>query len=217
MNLIISDFDGTLFDKNYKENIKAIKKIKNTDLVVATGRNYDSLKKDLKIDCKYYICNDGGYILDENKNIIYKNYFNQKSIKKIYKEVKNLNYNDYFFDYIDTFSNKLLHNVNKLSIKIRDNKAKNDMNYILSNIKDAYGYLSENWINILPIFSTKEKAINYILNNNCYDKIYVVGNECNDYKMIKKYNGFLITNTPKNGYNCVNNFLEVINKLKKEK
>ena len=28
MNLIITDFDGTLFDKNYKKNIEAIKKIK---------------------------------------------------------------------------------------------------------------------------------------------------------------------------------------------
>lgn len=213
MNLIISDFDGTLFDKNYKENIKAIEKQKNTDLIIATGRNYKSLKKDLKIKCKYYICNDGSYILDEKEKIIHKNFFNKQSIEIIYERIKKLNYNDYFFDYIDTFDTKLLANVNKLSIKIRDNNAASDMNYILNNIDDAYGYLSENWINILPILSKKENAIEHILNNNSYDNVYVIGNESNDYAMIKKYNGFLITEKKVDDYNCIKNFLELTNKL----
>ena len=213
MNLIISDFDGTLFDKNYKKNIEAIKKNKNIDLIIATGRNYKSLKKDLKIRCQYYICNDGGYILNKNEKIIYKNFFNQKSIEIIYKRLKELNYDDYFFDYIDTFDKEILTNVNKLSIKIRDNNAASDMDYILNNIDDAYGYLSENWINILPILSKKVNAIEHILNNNSYDKVYVIGNESNDYDMIKKYNGFLITEKKVDGYNCIKNFLEITNKL----
>ena len=213
MNLIISDFDGTLFDSNYKKNIEAIEKNKNIDLIIATGRNYKSLKKDLKIRCKYYICNDGGYILNKDEKIIYKNFFNQESIEIIYKRLKELNYNDYFFDYIDSFDKKILNNINKLSIKIRDKNAEEDMNYILNNISDAYGYLSENWINILPILSKKETAIEYILNKNNYEKIYVIGNECNDYVMLERYSGFLITDKKIAGYNCINNFLEIIDKL----
>ena len=112
MNLIISDFDGTLFDSNYKKNIEAIEKNKNIDLIIATGRNYKSLKKDLKIRCKYYICNDGGNILNKDDKIIYKNFFNQESIEIIYKRLKELNYNDYFFDYIDSFDKKILNNIN---------------------------------------------------------------------------------------------------------
>ena len=87
------------------------------------------------------------------------------------------------------------------------------MNYILNNISDAYGYLSENWINILPILSKKETAIEYILNKNNYEKIYVIGNEYNDYAMIERYSGFLITDKKIAGYNCINNFLEIIDKL----
>lgn len=213
MNLIITDFDGTLFDKNYKKNIEAIKKIKNTDIIIATGRNYESLKKDLQIKCKYYICNDGGYILDEKENIIYKNYFNEENIKRIYRRLKKLNYDNYFFDYINTLDKKIENNINKLSLKIRDNNAINDMKYLLNGINDVYGYLSENWINILPISSKKENAIDYILKNNNYDKVWVIGNEINDYKMIKKYNGFLITDIETGDYNCTKNFLETIDKL----
>jgi hydroxymethylpyrimidine pyrophosphatase-like HAD family hydrolase len=51
MNLIITDFDGTFFDDNYLKNIEFIKNLKdNYDFVIATGRNFKSLKKDLKIE-----------------------------------------------------------------------------------------------------------------------------------------------------------------------
>ena len=85
MNLIITDFDGTFYDDNYQKNIDFIKSLKDTyDFVIATGRNFKSLKEDLKIECKYYICNDGGYILDNNENILYKNYIDEEIIKLIF-------------------------------------------------------------------------------------------------------------------------------------
>ena len=54
MKLIITDFDGTLYDDNYFENIKFLECIKKDyDIVIATGRNYNSLKKNLKI-CTFF-------------------------------------------------------------------------------------------------------------------------------------------------------------------
>ena len=210
MNLIVSDFDGTFYDDNYLKNIEFIESIKdNYDFAIATGRNYNLLKKDLKTVCKYYICNDGGYILDENENIIYSNYINDKTIKIIYDRMKEMNYSDYFFDYIDHYDTNVKPNINKVSIKIRDNNSFNDMNIILSGLEGVYGYLSDNWMNILNMDSKKEKAIDKIIGN--YDKVYVIGNEINDYGMIEKYNGYLITPN-KNFSKTLNNFIE----LKKE-
>lgn len=213
MNLIITDFDGTFFDDNYLKNINFIESIKdNYDFVIATGRNFKSLKEDLKVECKYYICNDGGYILDSNEKLIYNNYISDDSIKIVYNRMKELNYEDYFFDYINYFDTKINKNINKLSIKIRDNNAFNDMNYMLKNLDDVYGYLSNNWINILSTKSKKEIAIGKILELNNYEKIYVIGNEINDYGMLKKYSGYLISKEKIEGYKIIGNFLE----LKKE-
>lgn len=214
MNLIISDFDGTFYDGNYNENIKFIEEIKkNYDFIIATGRNFKSLKEDLKIKCPYYICNDGGYILDNNEKLIYKNYINNNSIKIIYKRMKKLGYNEYFFDYIDHFDKKLKNKINKLSIRIKDDKALLDIEYLLKDISDVYAYISTNWINVLSIDSSKEKAIETLLKLTNYDKIYVIGNEINDFEMLKKYNGYLISKEKIKDFNTIDNFLELKKKL----
>ena len=83
MKALFSDFDGTFYDDNYIENIKFVENL-GIDFIIATGRHYFSLKNDLKVDCKYYICNDGAYILDSNKNCIYKNSINNYVILLFY-------------------------------------------------------------------------------------------------------------------------------------
>ena len=214
MNLIISDFDGTFYDENYDKNIEFIKSIEdNYDFVIATGRNFKSLKGDLKFKCPYYICNDGGYILNNNEEMIYKNYINDESIKLIYDRMKKLGYNEYFFDYIDHFDTKLASKINKLSIRIKNNNASSDIKFLLEHINDVYAYISTNWINILSIDSTKEKAIETLLSLTNYEKIYVIGNEINDFEMLKKYNGYLISKEKNETFETINNFLELKKKL----
>lgn len=214
MNLIISDFDGTFYDENYNRNIEFIKSIEdNYDFVIATGRNFKSLKGDLKLKCPYYICNDGGYILDSNEKIIYKNYINDESIKIIYERMKKLGYDEYFFDYIDHFDTKLDGKINKLSIRIKDDKASLNIEYLLKDINDVYAYISTNWINVLSIHSTKDIAIEKLLSLTNYNKIYVIGNEINDFKMLKKYNGYLISKEKNKQFDTIDNFLDLKKKL----
>ena len=216
MNLLVSDFDGTFFDNNYKNNIKFIKKTHNIDFVIATGRNFSSLKQDLKIKCKYYICNDGGYVLDSNYNLLYKNTINPKTIKIIYDRIKKLEYDEYFFDNIKCISKNILNNVNKVSIKIKGNIPNNDIKYLIDGLTDVYAYVSTNWININSIESKKSKAIDFILNLNKYDKIYVIGNDINDVDMIKKYNGYFIDKKENSKFNILNSFLELESKIKND-
>lgn len=216
MNLLVSDFDGTFFDDNYEKNIQFIKECKNLDFIIATGRNILSLKNDLKIKCKYYICNDGGYIMDNNYNVIYKNNISDITVKIIQSRIKELGYTEYYFDNIEKVNNDIIGNINKISIRIKDNNTNNDIDYLLGDLSDVYAYISTNWINIININSKKSKAIDYLLRFNNYDNIYVVGNEINDIDMLKKYNGYLISDNEKNDFKTINNFLDLKQKIKND-
>ena len=215
MNLIVSDFDGTFFDDDYNKNIELIKKY-NNDFVIATGRNIESLKKDLKVNCKYYICNDGGYILDNNYDLIYRNHISEDTVAKIYSRMIELGYEDYFFDNLEELSKKIINNINKISVKIKDRNAINDMEYLLKDLADVYAYISTNWINILSIDSKKENAIDFISKLDNYDKIIVVGNDINDYEMLKKYDGYLISKEDNKNFKTIKNFLEIEDIIKND-
>ena len=215
MNLIVSDFDGTFFDDDYNKNIELIIKY-NNDFVIATGRNIESLKKDLKVNCKYYICNDGGYILDNNYDLIYRNHISEYTVAKIYSRMIELGYEDYFFDNLEELSKKIINNINKISVKIKDRNAINDMEYLLKDLADVYAYISTNWINILSIDSKKENAIDFISKLDNYDKIIVVGNDINDYEMLKKYDGYLISKEDNKNFKTIKNFLEIEDIIKND-
>lgn len=215
MNLLVTDFDGTFYDNNYENNINFIKELNNIDFVIATGRNFPSLKEDLKIKCDYYICNDGGYILDKNYNLIYRNYIDKKTVETVYSRILELGYNDYFFDNIDRFSKEIIDNVNKISVRIQNDIPDKDIKYLLNGLKDIYAYISTNWINILSINSKKSNGIDYISQIKKYNNIYVVGNDINDYDMLKKYKGYFIGSSSDIDFNTINNFLELKDIIKK--
>ena len=208
MNLLVSDFDETFYDENYKENLEFVKELKNTDFIINTGRDHIMLFKKLKIECNYYILGDGSYIMDKNKNIIYIKPINNNIINKLKEKIKVLNYDKYSFI---SFDNK----VAKIEIKIKDKRtAESDLKYLLDGLDNVYGYVSRTWINIMSNEARKEIALKYIENLTNYDKIYTVGDGPTDYNMLKEYNGFLINKKQIKGFNCINNFLELKYKIK---
>lgn len=213
MNLIVSDFDGTFFDDNYEKNIEFINSCRDkNNFVIATGRNFNYLKTDLKIKCDYYICNDGGYILDSKENIIYKNIIEPKTVNEIYSRILKLNYKEYYFDNIISATSRPTDNIDKIFIRLEGlNNIKENIKYLIDGLDDIYAYKSTNWINIMSINSNKDKAIDYLVEHNNFDNVYVIGNDVNDYAMIKRYNGYLITNKSNNDFNCVNSFMDLKN------
>ena len=67
MKVLVSDFDNTLFTDDYQLNIKKINEFvdKGNLFIIATGRNYNQLKSDIKgknIKYSYLICEDGAKI-----------------------------------------------------------------------------------------------------------------------------------------------------------
>lgn len=89
-NIIVSDFDNTLYNDNYINNKLAVKEFvdNNNIFIINTARTYKSYltKSNNYIEnIKYFICNDGCVLLDNKNNIINKNNINQKQLKLISK------------------------------------------------------------------------------------------------------------------------------------
>ena len=211
MKAIISDFDGTLFDTKIKENIIGVNKFVNEGniFVLATGRTYQSIKKmvlEYKIPYHYLICSDGMCIYNQNDNLIYEKYLEKDFVDKIINFC--LNYNsDIVIKYdnnndICDFNEKVSRILISASIDVK----KQLCDLLNNSFDDVYAYLSTNWLNISSINSDKTVAIKYIKDLLTLDDIYVIGNDVNDYAMIKYFNGYLINHN-------ISSFDELLKKI----
>lgn len=208
MKVLVTDFDLTLYDDNYEKNLEYLKTLKDIEVIINTGREHITLFEDLKIECNYYILGDGSYIMNKNKEVIYTKPIKKGTIDILKKRIKQLKYTKSWF--ID-FDGEVV----KLEVKIENKEtAEKDLEYMIKDLDDVYGYVSRNWINIIDQHARKEIALEYLDSINHYDKIYTVGDGQTDYGMLKKYNGYLISKEKKEGFNCINNFLELKNKIK---
>lgn len=194
MNLLVSDYDGTLKsnEKNLIKNIYEIKKFMNNNLFcIATGRPYSSIKKEINkynIPYDYLICNNGLNIFDNYDNLLYSKCFNEeelmlirnyltfnKLIYKCYNLYGNICNNDVV--YIDVIKNNLFKNllIKKEIVNIVENVSMYAiMNhlYIESKINKAEG--------IRTLLKTQNISV---------DNIYTVGDAGNDIEMLKEFNG----------------------------
>ena len=204
MKLLVSDFDGTFFDpENYDDNIKLINKFISlgNHFVIATGRNYESLKKDLKIKCNYYICNDGAYILDNNLEIIYKENIMKEDIPIIKYFLEENKFEDIHFDFI---GNK--NEINKIYARATNKNITIETNSIWS-------YYSKNYLNINSIKAKKEFATKYLIELTNYSEVIVIGDSINDIGMIEKFGGYLISKNEIKNMKTVKDFKELCNIL----
>lgn len=212
MKCIVSDFDGTLFDEKFNDNVLAIKEfVKNKNIfVLATGRTFKSIKgaiKDYNIPYMYLICSDGACIYDNNDNLIYDKVMNHDLLFQILSKI---------FEIDDTVQIKYDNNfdicdsdekVGRILVNA-DIATKEKLREALNKLDNVYAYLSTNWLNISNINSDKTLAIKYLENTLGIDKdsIFVIGNDVNDYAMIEYYNGYLINRD-------VKDFMEFIKRI----
>jgi len=203
--LLVSDYDGT-----FLSNSNDINEIyKNIDVIncfikkgnlfsIATGRNYNSIKEETlkyQIPYNYLICNNGTSIFDSNDNLIHSriipfalvikiiNYLNRTNYIKSYK------YNDIFGAITDNFTQiaEIVCNTDILDIKLLE-EIKRKMYYL----QVIYFTIKDNGFLIIKKHSDKKEAIEFISNKENIDNcnIITVGNDFNDYMMLKCYNGY---------------------------
>ncbi len=229
MKLVVSDFDNTLFTDDYEQNIDKINDFvkKGNMFAIATGRNFEQLKKEIKgknIKYDYLICNDGAVIFNKKLELIHQTNIELNIVNKIIEILENdCNVTNIFIDDGYSYISPKNNNVNAVIARYTNiSKA----NIIMQRIKNEFptidAYLSFRWINIVNKNASKGNAINHLAKKLNINKknIYTVGDNTNDISMNKMFNGYYMTDlskpelieVSKGGTNSV---WELINKIEK--
>lgn len=200
MKIIASDFDNTIFflkdEEKNKKNITAIKNFieLGNKFIIVTGRNYYDLKKDLNkhdIPYTYLICDDGAKIFNQNDETIYTTKLGYSAINNIVPILEKEKADYYLDDGYSKNDNKK--ECVKIVIKCLDVKDKKRMIEIIKH-SDIHIYASRVHVNIINKIVNKEKALRKLfeLEKLNINLLNVVGDNDNDYQMIKAFNGGII-------------------------
>jgi hydroxymethylpyrimidine pyrophosphatase-like HAD family hydrolase len=199
MKILISDFDGTLFvnDKEIIKNAKMIKDFreKGNIFIISTARNYQSIKNACiryNIQVDYFFCDIGSVILDNEGNVLYKQYINQDDRKNI---------ESILLDYEKIVTIKRYGTNGKQGQEVKDvveykiesdyeilDKIKKKVDKVIKNAKTQ---ITEDNRFIIHT-NTKEDIIDIFIDKNKIDvnSIITIGDELDDLGMLKKYNGY---------------------------
>ena len=203
MKILASDFDETIyFPDNNELNEKNINSIKNfiskgNIFCIITGRNYTDLKQLLNknnINYSYLICEDGAKIFNNMDYCLDTVLLEEDEIKeaiKILEEEKC----DYYLD--DGYNKtEYIKDCVKIVVNCTDEEDKERLVKIIKDKVDVHIYASRTHINIIHKTVNKEKALKKLFNleHLDYSKLYVIGDNDNDYEMIKTFNGVVVKN-----------------------
>ena len=216
MICLISDFDGTLYDGNFNKNLKSIKEFMSNKnvFIIATGRTFKSIKNKINefmIPYDFLICSDGAVIYDKMDNVIYSKYISNDLKKMIISDLKDKKIKLMTFDNNFEITDNINENISRILIKTYNEETTCSLiKEVSKKYVDLMVYKSTNWINI----STENKvdAIKYLERIIKAQKIYVIGDSCNDVKMLEEYDGYVVRNNTLNkGYKVVNSVEHLIN------
>ena len=206
MKLLVSDYDLTLnvMDYDVRFNLYAINKFrKNGNMFfLNTGRSYESIKREInkyRINYDYLGCCDGNLVLNRNNDIVYCNNLS----KSILSEINSLR------DEFDFKVNEVCYKNNVLEYEIRviENEIfdrnlreiaiKNDLLVSKFTIPVIKNYKFRK-ISIYFLYDkkiNKSYATDYISKLENIEKcdIFTIGDNHNDYEMIRDYNGYTFT------------------------
>lgn len=200
MKMLVSDFDGTLYTKNYQKNIEAVNRFVDAGnlFVINTGRNLNNLLKDLDQNLKfsYLICSDGSIVYDAYFNEICRDDIDPAVISGICDILK---VNECFSN-INILNGSSL-NMNKVNcIYASYDASKYDMaeyalNYIQKRYPHVHGYLSERYINITNRKVNKATGIKKLIEVEKLEPVlvYTVGDDQNDIEMLNEFIGCTLT------------------------
>ena len=200
--ILISDFDGTLYDKNFENNIKAVNEFvkKGNTFVIATGRSINRIKEkiDGKLNFSYIICNDGGMIFDKDYHLIYRKDIALESAKHIFNELKNSIYvGNPLADLGYAYRNEVLKNTNAVIARVIDkSKASHLMIDLVKRYPKVTAYVSDTYLNFTDKSVNKSNAVKWLgkLINVKPKNMIMIGDNINDIKMCKLGKGFAMEN-----------------------
>ena len=202
MIMVVSDYDGTLFNgkQNLIDNIDSISKFRNMSnlFVIATERNFPSIKREIdfyNIPYDYLICNNGSVVFDNKNNLLNAEFIDEKIVKEILEYLFNNDLKDFVLCDVfgKTYSTK---NVTMITFYVNScSKLKEIRNFIYDCYLDIQVDKFYNQICIRKK-CFKDFGIDCIYNSlkNKPEHIYTIGNDKTDTEMLKRFNGYLIFN-----------------------
>ena len=201
MKILASDFDDTIYyltdEAKNKKNIESIRKFVNAGnaFCIITGRNYTDLKKYLneyEIPYTYLICEDGAKIFNNVDYCLDTILLDRNEVEKIVNIIKENNWNYYLDDGYNETTN--YDDCVKVVIKCDDSNKQKEIVEIIRKQVPVHVYASRFHINIINPQVNKEKALKRLFNIEGlnYNSLHVIGDNDNDYEMLKEFNGAVI-------------------------
>ena len=201
MKILASDFDNTIYyldnDEQNKKNAEAIRRFVSYGNIfcIITGRNYTKKKKlltELNIPYSYLVCEDGAKIFNNMDYCIDTTLLDKREIEQIEEVLKNEGC-DYFLD--DGYNKtEYLEDVVKIVVNCTDEEEKNRIVKLVKDKIDVHIYASRFHVNIIHKTVNKRHALKTLMNLEQldYDLLHVIGDNDNDYEMLKEFNGAVI-------------------------
>ena len=227
MKILASDFDNTIFfpeDEDLtNKNVNAIKNFiaQGNIFCIITGRNYTDLKVLLNkynIPYSYLVCEDGAKLFNNMDYCIDTTYLDEDIINKTKELLESIKCNYYLDDGYN--KTEYLKDVVKIVVNCKDEKEKESIVKLVKSKIDVHIYASRTHVNIINKIVNKNYALNRLKeleNINC--DIYTIGDNDNDYEMLKSFKGGVIkkhhpilNELNKDEYDSLNDYIqELIN------
>ena len=201
MRILASDFDETIYFPNdedkTKSNIEAIRKFINYGNIfcIVTGRNYCDLKKlltEMNIPYSYLVCEDGAKIFNYVDYCIETVMLEEKEINQIIPILEEIKCDYYLDDGYSKTENK--NDCVKIVVNCVDSDEKDKIFNLLKDKVDIHIYASRTHVNIIHKTVNKERGIKKLFNLEKlnYSLLKVIGDNDNDYQMIKEFHGVTV-------------------------
>jgi len=221
--ILISDYDGTLFtnESNMNKNVEMINKFREQGnlFVLATGRPYCRTITKIKrynIPYDYLIVGNGSFVVDKNNKVIINNIIDSEVLRDIIIDLQN-NEEILEITYYGTYEqDKVIDydNTTYIMLKVKNRITADEVvdyiskNFSKINIYNSFNSKDFSLIDIIFNISQKSNAIEDIIKLENIDNafVYTIGDSSNDVEMIKKYNGYGMTDSDES-------VIEVANKL----
>ena len=211
MGLIVSDYDGTFStnERDIKINCNLIEKyiMDGNYFLLSSGRPYDSLMRQVikhNIPYTHIASSDGNFLFDSDGRILQINELssNVLNIVNDFVDPKLYDSIQYAYPKFNSLSYNSSNSLGSIAFVIQGNNKLNEFihNYKIIQMEypnyqyDIYSYRNIHYYMIRPMGISKSTSIEFLrhLLDIQKKKIYTIGDNNNDYEMIRDYNGFMI-------------------------
>lgn len=200
MKLLVSDYDGTFNEDNklskINKNIDAVKRFMNSGNIFAfaTGRNYDSIKKEITkyhIPYNYLICSNGSIVFDHKDRVLFQNTILVDTVKKTLRYLNKLGFVK-SLELRDAYG-RSTSDYNNVCEIVCTLKFKNSLDARM--VREEIAFLNSfSFMNVVIFKEELDKKDGIYVVSGIEgigkEDIYTIGDASNDRGMLEEFNGF---------------------------